>query len=75
MFPGNSETSALALRTAGADAWPPDIDESGTVSAGDVFTIFDFWLTSVPRYDLDESGTVSAGDVFLIFDWWLRSCT
>ncbi|MCH7523037.1 MAG: hypothetical protein IH920_04605 [Chloroflexi bacterium] len=45
------------------------------MSAGDVFTVFDFWLTSVPRYDLDTSGTVSAGDVFLIFDWWLRSCT
>ena len=59
----------------GTNAWPPDIDESGTVSAGDVFTIFDFWLTSVPRYDLDDSGTVSAGDVFLVFDWWLRSCT
>ncbi|KKL45207.1 hypothetical protein LCGC14_2357980, partial [marine sediment metagenome] len=59
---------------AGGDAWPVDINQSGTVTGGDVFAIFPFWLTSVARYDLDATGTVSGGDVFAIFPWWLASC-
>ena len=59
---------------AGTDAWPPDISGNGTISGGDVFAIFPFWLTSTARYDLDASGRVTGGDVFSIFPWWLASC-
>ena len=59
----------------GTDAWPPDVDGSGTISAGDVFAIFPSWLGSTARHDLNADGVVSAGDVFAIFPWWLISCT
>ena len=59
----------------GIDAFPPDVDGSGTVSAGDVFAIFPSWLMATVRHDLNADGVVSAGDVFAIFPWWLISCT
>ncbi len=63
------------LDNCGAGAWPPDINDNGTVSAGDVFDIFPFWLSSSARHDLDASGTVSAGDIFVVFPWWLSTCS
>lgn len=59
----------------GGDARPPDVDESGTISGGDVFGIFPSWLTASARYDLNADGVVSGGDVFLVFPVWLAACS
>ena len=60
-------------------SWIFDIDDSGSVSAGDVFAIFPDWLKNesdnsfVYKTDIDGNGTISAGDVFAIFPKWLAT--
>ena len=61
-------------------SFPADTDNSGTISAGDPFILFAYWLWTpddpgwVRRYDIDGSQQISAGDVFVTFANWLETC-
>ena len=61
-------------------SFPADLDGSGTISGGDVFVLFPYWLATPKdpqwpqRYDIDGNEQISGGDVFTTFPVWLQMC-
>jgi hypothetical protein len=59
----------------GPNAWPPDMNDDGSVNILDVFEMLPFWLGASSRHDLNTDGSVNIVDVFRMFPFWMDSCT
>ncbi len=61
----------------GANAWPPDVNNDGTVNSTDSQLVFSAYSskTYVPRYDMNGDGAISAQDAQKVYSYIGKTCS
>jgi len=68
------------LVACGPGAWPPDFNDSGGVTSGDLVLFRQHYVPLDPsilydtRYDLNGSEAITSGDLVILAIYWLENC-